>query len=521
MPRISCPSQHWKESESTRSAKRRLDGSNPLLLWSAWGGLLPLLMFTAGAVGADLDSLPAVRDLTSHRESSYDRTGGNIDNIESFPPGETRTLLDVDGPGRITHIWMTISVFPYHYTYLRDLVLRMYWENHPVPAVEVPLGDFFVQGHSQRAVFESAPIAVGGNNKALNCYWPMPFYQHARIELYNNGRRSLRRIYFHVDYEKGPLPPEQGLFHAVFSREKELRTQKHGGNLSGEDNYVILETTGKGQYVGCALFIDAQPGGWWGEGDDMIFIDGSENPVIIGTGSEDYFNNAWGFEEPFSYPYYGCPLLEKRPDGGTFTSVYRWHIPDPIRFSKSIKVTMEHIYSDKVTNDYSSVAYWYQLQPIDKRAPLPRMEENHPRQYVTSTQPAPTRFELDGTELEADLNQRGAAARSITTSLHAGFKNGGYLRIDKLVGPLEINIPVPEAGTYAVHVRPVGPLIEESINLSIKGGEAHIMERPGDQQHKVPYVDLGRATSADKTITIVVSGQATIGLDHLRIEKVP
>lgn len=466
-----------------------------------------------------LDQIATIQpEVASLRSSSYDRTGGNIDNIESFAPKTSISMLDVSGPGRVTHIWMTISAFPNHTTVLRDLVLRMYWEHSTVPAVEVPLGDFFVLGHARRYVFESAPVKVGANPMALNCYWPMPFYQHARIELYNNGRRSVRRVYFHVDYEQGPQPPDQGLFHAVFHYARELRTQAHENNTTGEDNYVILETEGEGQYVGCALFVDAQAGGWWGEGDDMIFIDHSEKPVIIGTGSEDYFNNAWGYHTPFSYGYYGCPLLEKRPDGGSFTSVYRWHIPDPIRFKRHIRVTIERVFSPRVANDYSSVAYWYQRKPIARRAPLPYAEANHPRSYP-STQPAPATFDLDGTELESLLGQRGVAVRSITAGLADGYRNGGWLRIDPAAGPVEIPIPVPEDGSYRVRLKPVNHVIEKSIRVGLKGGPATVSEKSAARESQIPYLDLGTAESRDGMLTLVVEGGPVVGIDHLRIRK--
>lgn len=477
---------------------------------------------TGAAQVLDLNGLTTIRpELASRRASSFDPTGGNIDNVESFAPQATHVLLDVDGPGRVTHLWLTTSTFVNHATYLRDLVVRMYWENSPVPSVEVPLGDFFALGHAKRYTFQSAAVAVGGNPKALNCYWPMPFYRHARIEIHNNGRRSLRRLYYHVDYERGPQPPDQGLFHAVFRRERELKTQAHEGNTTGKDNYVILDTRGQGQYVGCALFVDAQPGGWWGEGDDMIFIDGSDKPVIIGTGSEDYFNNAWGYDEPFSYPYYGCPFLEKRPDGGAFTTVYRWHIPDPIRFNSQLRVTIERIFSGRVVNDYSSVAYWYQRVPITERAPLPVGETNHPRQYPAATQPAGGALELDGTELEPELRARGLTARAITGGTHDGYTNGGWLRIDALSGPIEIPIPVPEDGTWRVQLKPVNHLAEKPVRFGLKGGEPREYRQRGGHEGRVPYLDLGSVASSDRRISLRIESGPSVGLDQFRLQREP
>jgi hypothetical protein len=485
-----------------------------------------LLMLCCVSRASDLDTLATVKPgTTSHRASSYDRSGANADNIVSFAPKANHVLFDTAGAGRINHIWLTVSPFPGHPTFLRDLVVRMTWDNAPIPAVEVPLGDFFALGHAKRYTLQSGPVAVGSNDRSLNCYWPMPFYKHAKIEIYNNGSRSIRRIYYHVNYELGPQPENQGLFHALFRYERGLKTQAREGNTTGKDNYVILDTEGQGQYVGCALFVDAEPGGWWGEGDDMTFIDHSEKPVIFGTGTEEYFGNAWGFDTPFCYPYYGCPLLEKRPDGGSLTAVYRWHIPDPIRFQKHIRVTLEHTYPDQSANDYSSVAYWYQLQSIMKREPLPYAEANHPKQHPQAERPAAS-LDLDGSELEALLLSRGVAARAITASYFHGYVNGGWLRVENVISPLEIPIAVPEDGDYRVRLKPVSHVLEQPMRIGFKGGQMQTFERRiGDESQvpwpegRVPYLDLGTASSQGKTLTVVIEGGPTVGIDHIRIKK--
>jgi hypothetical protein len=486
---------------------------NPLRLSFA------VLMLSCVSQAADLDTLATVKPgTTSHRASSYDRSGANADNIVSFAPKMSHVLLDTAGPGRINHIWITVSPFPGHSTFLRDLVVRMIWDDAPVPAVEVPLGDFFALGHAKRYALESAAIAVGSNDRSLNCYWPMPFHKRAKVEIYNNGRRSIRRIYYHVDHELGPQAQNQALFHAVFRYERDIKSQAHEGNTTGKDNYVILDTEGQGQYVGCAFFVDAQPGGWWGEGDDMIFIDHSDKPVIFGTGTEEYFGNAWGFDKPFCYPYYGCPLLENRPDGGTRTSVYCWHIPDPIRFRKHIRVTIEHIYSDQMANDYSSVAYWYQLQPVRKREPLPYAEANHPKLHRLAERPAAS-FEVDGTELEASLQSRGVAARAITEGYSNGYINGGWLLVENMSSPLEIPIPLPEDGAYRVRLKPVSHVLEQPMRIGFKDGQMQTFEKRVDHEGRVPYLDLGTASSRDKTLIVVIEGGPTIGIDHIRIKN--
>jgi hypothetical protein len=178
---------------------------------------------------------------------------------------------------KITHLWMTLAESPVHTTVLRDLVLRIFWEDSPVPSVDVPLGDSFGLGHALPAQFyqrrkfhiASAPVAVGQNERALNCYWPMPFQRAARVEIYNNGPLTLRLLYYHVDYELGAQPAQSGLFHANFRQSNDHAGQMPDEsyvNLDGKDNYVLLETEGRGQYLGCFFFIDTKNGVLVGRG---------------------------------------------------------------------------------------------------------------------------------------------------------------------------------------------------------------------------------------------------------------
>jgi hypothetical protein len=473
-----------------------------------------------------LEDLATIVDRESHRASSYDRTGGNVDNVTSFAPGQTHVILDTEGPGQITHLWMTLARFPGHRTVTRDLVIRMYWDNSPVPSVEVPVGDFFAMGHAKMYQVRSVPIAVGIHRVAMNCYWPMPFYKHARVELYNNGNRSIRRIYYNLDYELGEIADNQGLFHALYKRRPHLKTQTHGLNPTGEENYVILETEGRGQYVGCVLSVDAEYGHWWGEGDEMIFIDHAEKPTIHGTGSEDYFGNAWGYREPFSYPYYGAPYYTVTQKGERVCTLYRWHIPDPVRFSEHIKVTIERFFDPHVENDYTSVAYWYQENPIKERPALPEGEANHPRPLpkitIEKPEPIPYSAKMDATELEADLLARGVKARAITAGLDEGYNRGGYLKIDTRGKPVELRVPVPrDDAQYLVSVKPVLHLVEDEIEIGFADGEMRTFhEKPGRHQGEQLYVPLGTASPEDGKLKIIVKGNEVIGLDHLVINEV-
>lgn len=466
---------------------------------------------TLVATAEDLADVATVKDLSSHRASSFDRTGGNDDNIMGLAPGETHVMLDTDGPGRIGHIWMTVSPYKGHETFLRDLVIRIYWEGSKVPSVEVPLGDFFGLGHGKRYKVCSAPVCVGENKKALNCYWPMPFYKHARVEIYNNGSRSIRRIYYNIDYDLGKIPPNQALFHAQFRRVKELPPKPF--TKTGEDNFVMLDTKGEGQYLGCFFYVDSAPGGWWGEGDEMIFIDGDKMPTITGTGTEDYFCNAWGFKKEFSYPYYGVPLLDKSTDGWKQTTAYRFHIPSPIRFKKSIRVTMEHHWGKKAVNDYSCVAYWYQLKPTTARMPVPKAEKNFPRVHASKkAAKKPTSLKLSGTEFETLLRKKGIAVKAITLSGRKGF-GGASLRIDPKGQPVELSMPPMAPGRYRVKVRFYSIGQNAPITVGAEGHPSKIVPHVGK---KGAIVDLGQVTvGKGKASKLTFQSTAPFAFDYI------
>lgn len=347
---------------------------------------------------SSLSSLPFLRDFSSCRSSSFDRDGNNSD-WWTFEPGDLKTLMETDRPGCVRHIWMTIGNGGEHF--LRRMVLRMYWDGEESPSVEVPLGDFFGIGHGVFKNFISAPLQMSPQDgRALNCWWPMPF-NSAKITLHSECIEKAN-VYFYVDYEEHPAPQAEnvGRFHAQWRRENPTEgwlTERLKGeniwdiwgrkpNLDGKDNYVLLEATGSGIYVGCNLNIDCfrrEGNDWYGEGDDMIFIDGEPwPPSLHGTGTEDYFNMAFCPREEYCAPYHGLTLYSGNKDWNWKgkNSMYRYHIEDPIRFRKSIAVTIEHGHANKLTNDYSSTAYWYQMEPhgafplllpVEKRLPRP------------------------------------------------------------------------------------------------------------------------------------------------------
>ncbi len=238
--------------------------------------------------------LAALRDYRTEKSSSYDRTGGNAD-ARRVAPGATITVMEEEGPGNIGHIWFTIS--SRDHWHLKNLVLRMYWDGEPEPSVETPIGDFFGLNLGAYFLYQSALLTVAPM-KALNSYFPMPFRKSARITVTNQGGEEVRSLYWNIDYDRlRMLPPDLGYFHAQYRQQAPCPGWKTAEkyNLDGKNNYVFMEAKGRGHLLGVTQGILLNQNGWWGEGDDMFFIDGSARPVTNGTGSEDYYNGAWGF----------------------------------------------------------------------------------------------------------------------------------------------------------------------------------------------------------------------------------
>lgn len=354
-----------------------------------------------------------VRDARTGRSSSFDQRGRNQDGWV-IAPGESRTIADLRGPGAITHIFLTsfvrrvvgpgyldpiataetAPVIEMHNAlgmnwevtdpdYYRKVLIRMTWDDADQPAVLVPLGDFFGIGHSIPSNYQSALFTVSvkpeeehhfGGSAAMNSYVPMPFRSHAVIELVNEGDLPLSS-YFHVDYElyRKELPADIAYFHASWHRENpcdgwapdlQVNTPEvNVPNLDGARNYVLLDIKGEGHYIGCNLSVYARQGTWWGEGDDMIFVDGDTwPPSYHGTGTEDYLTHAWGMQNN-SALYGGSILHESQmPETLRYSVGFRQHVVDPIRFTSSLRVTIEHGHANHLSDDWASTAYWYQTE---------------------------------------------------------------------------------------------------------------------------------------------------------------
>lgn len=361
-----------------------------------------------GNFGSSLRDLPRLRDSRRKRVSSWDRSGGNEDRL-TIRPGETATLAEIYGAGCVNHIWITIANEKMARTpnclepdFLRKVLFKIYWDGEDEPSVLTPVGDFFGVGHGRTRNFVSAPLQMSPEDgKSFNSFFHMPFASGARIEVVSELEHENVFFYFYVDYEEyDELEDGLGRFHAQWRREnptdglseEEATRQTNpefefgGENIarSGDGNYTVLDAEGRGHYVGCTLNIhnlrDTSQWNWYGEGDDMIFIDGEEwPPSLHGTGTEDYFNTAWCPQQGYSAPYHGIALGGGDNWSGHI-SLYRFHIEDPVTFESSIKVTIEHGHANKRSDDYSSVAYWYQTEPhkpfgippVDKRLPRSR-----------------------------------------------------------------------------------------------------------------------------------------------------
>jgi len=363
-------------------------------LYAGWVVLAVMVTTCRASFLADLARPQTGRSM---RESSTHRTGAdgqfdprgkpdpnsNWDN-KNVPPGQTRVLMDRPGPGVITHIWMTF-LGPEPHPWAKNgsadhgqMLLRMYWDGSARPAVEAPVGDFFACGFGRRAEVISLPVVVEDAD-SYNCFWHMPFRKHARIEVINQSNKPISLLYYNIDWiALDSLSEDTPYFHAQYRQEYPVE--------QGRD-YVILDTAGKGHFVGMVLSVRTRSPAWFGEGDEKIYIDGEKEASIWGTGTEDYFLSAWGLKKT-STPYFGVSVFDQWGIVGGHTCAYRWHIHDPIVFNTHIRVTIEHYgwlspdenprYKSDSWNerqdDYSSVAFWYQTgaSTFEARAPHAR-----------------------------------------------------------------------------------------------------------------------------------------------------
>ena len=289
-------------------------------------------------------------------------------------PKETITIAEMEGPGAIQHIWMTPT------GNWRFSIIRIYWDDEKEPSVECPVGDFFCMGWGIYAPLSSLAVCINPGS-AFNCYWTMPFRKKCKITIENIDEEKAMNLYYQVDYKLTDVPEDAAYFHAQWRRT----------NPNHTSDYTIVDNIkGKGHFVGTYLAWGVNNNGWWGEGEIKFFMDGDKKfPTICGTGTEDYFCGSYNFDrggqyKEFCTPYAGLHQVI-RPDG-TYNSqqrfgLYRWHITDPIRFEKDLKVTIQDLgwraggrYLPQ-KSDIASVAFWYQAEPHNKFPEMVSWEE--------------------------------------------------------------------------------------------------------------------------------------------------
>lgn len=328
----------------------------------------------AGGMSTDGVSWSAAQDLGQ---------GWKVSPCIHLAPNSVTTLAEIEGPGAIQHIWIT--TYP---QFWRSLILRFYWDDEETPSIEAPFGDFFCNGWTEYCHVNSLPIAVNSQS-AFNSYWQMPFRKRARVTIENLLDQELKPLYYQFDYTLTDVPEDVGYLHAQWRR---------SNPLPYKDVYTIVDgIQGMGHYVGTYMAWGSNNRGWWGEGEIKFYMDGdSDFPTICGTGTEDYFGGAWCFGNlddgymPYSTAYLGLPQVIK-PDGFYQSQqrfgMYRWHIPDPIRFEQDLRVTIQALgwRSNSLSgapfeewrylplqDDIASTAFWYQAEP---HAPFPEMPD--------------------------------------------------------------------------------------------------------------------------------------------------
>jgi len=383
------------------------------------------------------------KDFIAARSSSNDPDLRSNDDSVRPIPGETAVLADLTGPGVVSHVWLTVADSEYGWP--RLLRLRVYYDGSATPSVDVPLGDFFAVGHGFERPVRSLMVRASSDGRSRNSYWPMPFRRSCRITVTNEGRRRVNNLYYHVDWAKVPSLSETTPYLHAWYRQA-LPAPADGSP------YEILSVRGRGHYVGTVLSVVQAEAGWFGEGDDLFYVDGEAKPSIEGTGTEDYFNDAWGLHVDDG-PYTGVPVAEGTGLGSRMTA-YRWHLADPVPFTRSLRLVVEHAgwtfdargavksaFGER-TDLLSSVAFWYQEGVATDQPPVPygpaRLPQGNATQIEVEQRLADARAEKGRASLVPDLfwskdvilfEAEGAGAR------------------------LEVPFDVPEDGDYELYTQ--------------------------------------------------------------------
>jgi hypothetical protein len=498
-----------------------------ILIALAGSVLLPV----GAARGQDLSSLTRVEDARSRRVSSSAKEDWSNGDNRHVPPGQTFTVADIEGAGVIRHVWLTFpesapswiskagSASP------DEVVLRMYWDGSAEPAVEAPLGDFFAVGFGQRAEVRSTPVQVQGLD-AYNCFWAMPYRSRARITVTNESDRPFTAFYFQVDYTEEKVPEDAAYFCAQYRQEFPC--------VGGRDYLLAdIEAPRGGHYVGTVLSVRQRSPQWFGEGDDRFFVDGEARPSIRGTGTEDYFLCAWGFEK-CTFPEFGVPWMSGDGMGqvGDQASMYRWHLSDPIRFGKSLRATLEHtgwMDADETTtgkveghvergDDYASVAFWYQRGQPKRFASIPPLKDRRLPAIDTVIDGKALLATAKATGGDGMRLQAGGAWTGEGQILFDGAKAGDALActFEQPGGkPLHLVVRLTHSYDFGVYALKLdGKVIAEGLDLyspTIEVKEHHMGELPaGAGSHVLTLECVGVNPS---------SKGAKLGLDSVKLRE--
>ncbi len=386
---------------------------------------------------SDSLGLTQLKKYSSHRVSSGNRNIASNDDSKRIMPGDTLVMADVAGPGMVTHIWVTVA--SNEFAWPRLLRVRVYYDGHKTPSVDAPLGDFFGVGHGSERNLNSLMIHDSSFGRARNSYWPMPYRKSCRITVTNEGDRIVPMFYYHVDYRSYPsLPADIAYFHAYYRQERPARAGH---------NYEFLDIKGTGHYVGTVLSVVQTQLSWFGEGDDLFYIDGAKKPQIYGTGSEDYFNDAWGLRDSDG-PWTGTPIAEGERLGSRL-SAYRWHVPDPIAFSNSLWAGIEHAgwtakedgsvrsAFEERPDYFSSVAFWYQ-KGVNEGLPEPP--------YGRARLPFGSATQIAVEDSLADVRTEGGKA---SVQLEVDWaKDLLFFEAQGQSAKMHVPLDIPEAGRY-------------------------------------------------------------------------
>jgi hypothetical protein len=482
---------------------------------------------------ADPYRLTQLKNFTANRSSSNNPDPNSNDDSKRPIPGETTVLADLKGPGVVNHIWMTIAGNEYGWP--RLLRLRVYYDGSDVPSVDAPVGDFFAVGHGFEGQVNSLQVRNSSDGRARNCYWPMPFRKACRITITNEGRRRISMLYYHVDWDELPsLSAHTPYFHARYCQS--LPAPADGSP------YEFLNVKGRGHYVGTVMSVVQAEAGWFGEGDDHFFVDG-QPASIEGTGTEDYFNDAWGLHVATG-PYYGVTVAEGTGLGSRMTA-YRWHLLDPIPFTKSLKAEIEHrgwTYDAKGavksafgerTDLISSVAFWYQEGIAKVQPPMP---------YGSARLPQGNALQIEVEKSLAECKAEGGKASlspelfwSKDVILFEGQGKGSKLEVPFDVredGDYEIYTEVAQAPDYGIYTVLLDGKPPESPQLDHEPGadvltqlqfDGYALETYVGYGHQVGWVHLTRGRHS---LTYVCVGKReassgfNLGVDNIILAKV-